>query len=114
VSLDLGTFYKGDENLIEQIQRKATRLVTSISHLSYEEQLRHLKLPSLKYRQYRGDMITTYNIMQGNLNLNKTLFFTCSWSNTRGHPYKLFKPFSTNTVRQLRELLMAGTHFLSM
>ena len=94
-----GPFYKGDENLIEQIQRKATRLVTSISHLSYEEQLRHLNLPLLKYRRYRGDMITTYYIMQGNLDLDGSLFFTSSWSNTRGHPYELFKSFSTNKVR---------------
>jgi len=53
-----GPFHKGDENLIKQIQRKATRLVTSISHLSYEEQLRHLNLPSLNYRRYHGDIIS--------------------------------------------------------
>ena len=44
-----GPFYKCDENLVEQVQRKATRLDKSVSHLSYEERLRHLNLPSLKY-----------------------------------------------------------------
>ena len=62
-----GPFYKCDENLVEQVQRKATRLDTSVSHLSYVERLRHLNLPSLKYRQYCGDMITTYNIIDANL-----------------------------------------------
>jgi len=95
-----GPFYKGDENLIEQVQRKATRLDRSVCHLSYEERLKYFNLPSLKYRRYRGDMITTYNIIHGNLHLDQSLFFTRSWTNTRGHPFKLFKPFSTNAVRQ--------------
>ena len=45
-----GPFYKCVENIVEQVQRKATRLDTSVSHLSQEERLRHLNLPSLKYR----------------------------------------------------------------
>ena len=45
-------------------------------------------------------MITTYNIIHGNLHLDQSLFFTRNWTNIRRHPYKLFKPFSTNTVRQ--------------
>ena len=75
------------------------------------------ELPSPKYRRYRGDMITTYNIIQDNLDLDRSLFFTSSWSNTRGHPYKLFKPFYANTVKQhffLKELLMTVMHFLPM
>ena len=53
------------EDLIEKVQRKATKLVPSISHLSYEERLQRLELPSLKYRRLRGDMIMTYKLLQG-------------------------------------------------
>ena len=45
---DLAT-HKVDKDLIEKVQRKATKLVPSISHLTYEGRLQCLGLPSLKY-----------------------------------------------------------------
>ena len=39
-----------DTFLIENTQRRATRLVSDIRHLSYEERLRKMGLPTLKYR----------------------------------------------------------------
>jgi len=50
-------------------------MVPSIKHLPYEEHLRYLKLPSLKYQRLRGDMIMTYNILNGHLNVNEADFF---------------------------------------
>ena len=55
-----GPNYKLDEDLVEKVQRKATKLVSSIRYLLYEERLRCLGLPSLKYQRLRGDMIMTY------------------------------------------------------
>jgi hypothetical protein len=37
-----------------------------MKNLSYEEHLRKLELPTLSYRQLRGDMIEVYKIIQGN------------------------------------------------
>ena len=62
-----------DIDRIEKIQRRATKLIPSIKHLSYEDRLRHLKLPSLVYRRKRGDMLTTYKIMHGLLVSNISL-----------------------------------------
>jgi len=70
-----GPNYKGDEDEIEKVQRYATRMVPSIKHLPYEEFLRYLELPTLKYRRLRGDMIMTYNILNGHLNVNEADFF---------------------------------------
>ena len=67
----MGPNYKVDEDAIEKVQRYATRLVPSIKHLPYEERLKCLKLPTLKYRKLRGDMIMTYNILNGHLNVNE-------------------------------------------
>ena len=83
--------YKIDKDLIEKVQRKATKLVPSIRHLSYEERFQHLGLPSLKYRRFHDDMIMTYNLLHGHLDSDESLFFTRSWNATRGHMYKLFK-----------------------
>jgi len=39
---------------------KATKLVSELRKKSYKERLMELKLPTLKYRRIRGDMIEVY------------------------------------------------------
>ena len=43
--------------LIENVQRRASRQVEGISHLPYNRRLEEMKLPTLQYRRFRGDMI---------------------------------------------------------
>jgi len=50
---------------LEKVQKRATKLVITIKKLHYEERLRRLKLPTLKYRRIRGDMIKLYKIFMG-------------------------------------------------
>ena len=51
-----------DITAIENVQRRATILVSSLKNLEYEDRLRKLKLklPTLKYMRLRGDMIETH------------------------------------------------------
>jgi len=42
---------------LEKVQMRAIKLVMTVKHLSYMERLARLKLPTLKYRRTRGDMI---------------------------------------------------------
>ena len=65
-------------------------------HLDYEELLKHLKLPSLLYRQYRADMIAVYNMLHGKYHdIDYSDVFTfLTITHTRGHMFKLFKSFS--------------------
>ena len=93
-------FYKKDEIIIENIQRCATKLVTSCKHLPYPERLCKLGLPTLEHRRERADMIQTYKIL---LNINivdkDKLFTTAQYQATRGHSYKLFKRRSRLNLR---------------
>ena len=68
-----GPNYKLDEDLVEKVQRKATKLVPSIRHLPYKERLWCLGLPSLKYQRLCGDMIMTYNILHGYLDIDESI-----------------------------------------
>ena len=56
---------KKHKTSIENVQRRATRLVGSLRGLSYEERLRELKLPTTEYRRQRGRMIEIFKIING-------------------------------------------------
>jgi ribonucleases P/MRP protein subunit RPP40 len=55
-------FLKGDIDIIEQVQQRATKLISAIRNLSYENRLRKLEL-TLKDRRLRGDLIQMFKIM---------------------------------------------------
>ena len=54
---------KGLINEIGSIQRRATKLIPKLKKLPYMECLKHLKLPALVYRRFRGDVIETFKIL---------------------------------------------------
>ena len=49
---------------IEKVQRRATKLIPTLKDLDYKERLRQLKLPTLKYRRYRGDLIQVFKLLK--------------------------------------------------
>ena len=77
--------------MIEKVQRRATKCVPNIKNLTYEERLKAMKLPSLKYRRKRGDLIEMYKYTHDFYDVKKCLIHYSENSNTRGNPFKLEK-----------------------
>ena len=86
-------YTKKDIELIENVQRRATKQVPSLKQSSYtdRDRLTKLKMQTLKYHRLRGDMIETFKIVNGIYDKDVTeRFFEMSRTDqTRGHSKKI-------------------------
>ena len=93
-------------NVLESVQKRDTKLIPSLTHLSYKDRLSSLGLTTLEARRRRGDMIETFKILKGfdrvgdqegflKLNTDEAR------PGTRGHSLKLEKPRHRTTKRNM-------------
>jgi hypothetical protein len=82
--------YVRDVDRIEKVQRHATKLCWSVSHLPYDDRLRALGLQTLRTRRIRSDLILLYKIVRGQVDLPLcNLFCFEGDTGTRGHNLRL-------------------------
>ena len=88
--------------MIENVQRRATKLVPGLADLEYEDRLRQLKLPTLAYRRLRGDLIEVYKIMSGKYDAEVCdgLIVRREGERSTGHPHKIFKERPIKDIRK--------------
>ncbi len=82
---------KKDIRLLEDVQRRPTKLVKGLQDIEYEKSAHLLNFDSLSCRMDKGDMILVYKILHGFLEgvQWQNFFQMADTSRLRGHPLKL-------------------------
>ena len=89
-----------DIDQIEKVQRRFTKRLFGMRHLTYEARLQQLCLTRLELRRLHLDLLFCYRIVFGLVSVKCEDFFEfASVMTTRGHAYKLYKPRCTSAVR---------------
>jgi len=76
-----------------------SKRLPGLKKFTYEERLKFLGWPTLELRHLHTDLIWSYKILFVLVHLNSDHFFKLSPNQTRGHGFKLYKQFSSSTVR---------------
>ena len=85
-----GPQYRKDAELLEWVQRRVTKMIRRLEHLSYEERLRELGLLSLEKKRLQGDLIVAFQYLKGAYKQEgEQLFMREDSDRTRGNGLKL-------------------------
>ena len=94
-------FLRKHDKQIEQIQRRATKLIKGCEDLSYSGRLRKLKLPTLLYRRRRCDMLQVFRIVKNIDHISSDSMFNFNIGITRkNHIYKMDKPRANCSIKK--------------
>ncbi|KFQ38027.1 hypothetical protein N332_02844, partial [Mesitornis unicolor] len=83
---------KNDLEVLQQVQKRATKMIKGLEHFTYKDRLRELGLFSLKKRRLWGNLIVTFQYLKDACKKSGEEMFTrvCS-DRTKGNGFKLEK-----------------------
>ena len=94
-------YLKKDTDLLERVQKRATKMIEGLGTLDYEERLNKCGLITLTKRRARGDLIQVFKTLKGIDRIDYRKFFTLKGINkTRGHDCRVEKGRFTLDIRK--------------
>ena len=96
----LAPYLKKDINALEKVQQRATKMITTLIKLPYEQRLNECNLTTLEERRKRGDLLETHKIMHGLERIPEVTFFARGDTLRRGHTLKIYKEISKREPRR--------------
>ena len=108
-------YRKKDIDILERVQRRATKMIQKLTNISYEMHLKECGLTTLETKRLRGVQIVVFKILNGYENIDRNIFFSVKEERrTRGHGITLAKKqcrldirkfsFSQRTVNEWNRL----------
>ena len=67
-------YRKKDIDMLERVQRSATKMIQNLRNISYEMRLKECGLTTLETRRLRGDQIEVFKILNGYENIDRNIF----------------------------------------
>ena len=95
-----------DSAVLEKVQERALKQITSLGHLSYAEKLKTLGMMSLKQRRVKADMCQVWKILHRHDDVDEMTWFkranAVSLRNTRQNssPFNLAEPHANRDIRR--------------
>ena len=81
---------KRDIEKVESVQRHFSKRLKGLDNMDYKSRLERLNLESLELRRLKADLILTYKLVFGLIDMDCTKFFkTVNDRITRGHAFRL-------------------------
>ena len=108
-------YRKKDIDILERVQRRATKMIQKLRNISYEMRLKECGLTTLETWRLRGDQIDIFKILNGYENIDRNTFVSVKEERrTRGHGITVAKKqfridirkfsFSQRTVNERNRL----------
>ena len=89
-----------DIKSLENVQRRFTKRLPGMEKLTYHQRLSILELDSLELRRVRADLLFTYKLVFGLVDLSLPDFFVPRFNEARrGHGHKLYLPACKSNTR---------------
>ena len=92
--------FKKDARTIENVQRRATKMLKGLRDFSYPLRLKNLGLPTLEYRRSRADIVQVYKLINRIDSTSVDLLGRGRPTVTRGHNKKITKKRSRLNLRK--------------
>ena len=92
--------YEKDTILLENVQRRATRMLRYLGDKNNTERMKELNIPTLEYRRQRSDLRQSYKLLNNIDQTSTKILKINSLRSTKGKKFMLYKERFNTEIRR--------------